>query len=1177
MFKALRTGFAVAAMVLACAAPRMALAQQDNTFGTWAMGAPAPGEMLAVHSTLLRTDKILVIGGSSYNCCFTWGKEEARFYDIATGTWSAAMASPAPYGSTFDAFCSGHAHDDTGAVIFQGGLRGYGDQNTHGIAQSARFDPAAGHFTQIPGSTDHWYPTMVAGADGLFNFPGRNTQFGTQTPAGEYVERLSYGGSSWTSTGVTVRTKATYPRVCSLPSGKLFVASPGDADRKNVLFDPANNGVLPAGADIVPESEPTQVHGADSWRGSGALLPLVPSGGAYPHARFAITNGVNAYVKDLSQASPTWSTLGTRPTQFGPTPPQRWFANATFLPTGQLLVTGGVRESEMDMDAVRQAEVYDPETNGWLMTSAATVPRNYHGVALLLPDGRVWTASGSKNHSGSQCGGGPTGADCSASINTEVRVEMFIPWYFGRPDRPVITSCPAEIAPDGSPFSFPVAAGGAAATGRVLLIRAGSVTHAYDSDQRVIQLDLVSTAGQSVTVKGPYTSAAALPGDYMLFALHQIATTGFKRWVPSIGCWTHVARAAHAQGAPIWRYAGTLNTWQKLDNNPHTVAIAAAGTHHDQALYQLHSTGWIWRFTGAPCAGDACPGWQRLDDNPATAAIASAGSSLYQLHNDGGIWRYTGTPCNGDACPGWQQLDNNTATSAIAATGDSLYQLHVDGSIWSSTGAGCSGTACGGWRKLDRNTATTAIVAGGDQLYQLHNDGGIWRYTGAPCVGDACGGWQQLDNNSLTSGLTAAGGQLYQVHVDGSIWNYTGAPCSGAGAAQACGGWRRLDNNPRTVALTASGSQLFQIHNDGQVWSYTGIPCNGDNCGGWAQIDANPHGTSIASGDPITMGSSAALYQLHSDPLYQLHSTGKIWRYTGTECTAASCPGWEMLDDNTATAQIAAAGRQLFQRHTDGSIWRATGAPCTGDACPGWQKLDSNAQTTAIAAGGSQLYQLHHDGSIWRSTGAGCTATACPGWQELDNNPLAVAIEASGNQLFQLHHDGSIWRHTGVPCTGSGAAMTCGGWQKLDNNPQAKQIKTAGNQLYQLHSDGSIWRFTGAACGASCPGWQRLDNNPAARSIQAGANQLYQLHNDGSIWRYTGKPCAGTSCPGWEKLDSNAATAEIAATGNRLYQRHTDGSLWRYSGTACSTTACPGWVKLDNNAASHAMAVGGDN
>jgi hypothetical protein len=55
--------------------------------------------------------------------------------------------------------------------------------------------------------------------------------------------------------------------------------------------------------------------------------------------------------------------------------------------------------------------------------------------------------------------------------------------------------------------------------GRVVLMRGGSVTHSFDTDQRLIQLDIVSSAVSKVTVRAPYSPAAAPPGDYMLFAL----------------------------------------------------------------------------------------------------------------------------------------------------------------------------------------------------------------------------------------------------------------------------------------------------------------------------------------------------------------------------------------------------------------------------------------------------------------------------------------------------------------------------------------------------------------------------------------------------------------------------------------------------------------------------------
>ena len=37
-------------------------------------------------------------------------------------------------------------------------------------------------------------------------------------------------------------------------------------------------------------------------------------------------------------------------------------------------------------------EMFDPVTGSWTSLPVATVPRVYHSVALLLPDGSVWTA-----------------------------------------------------------------------------------------------------------------------------------------------------------------------------------------------------------------------------------------------------------------------------------------------------------------------------------------------------------------------------------------------------------------------------------------------------------------------------------------------------------------------------------------------------------------------------------------------------------------------------------------------------------------------------------------------------------------------------------------------------------------------------------------------------------------
>src|SRR5713226_8001482 len=93
--KRLQLNLLIAAVMAFCCVPNVAHAQEDPTFGTWTLGNPAPDHMLATHSTLLRNNKILVVSGSSYNCCYTWGKEQTRFYDIASGIWSAPLGSPA--------------------------------------------------------------------------------------------------------------------------------------------------------------------------------------------------------------------------------------------------------------------------------------------------------------------------------------------------------------------------------------------------------------------------------------------------------------------------------------------------------------------------------------------------------------------------------------------------------------------------------------------------------------------------------------------------------------------------------------------------------------------------------------------------------------------------------------------------------------------------------------------------------------------------------------------------------------------------------------------------------------------------------------------------------------------------------------------------------------------------
>ena len=191
--------------------------------------------------------------------------------------------------------------------------------------------------------------------------------------------------------------------------------------------------------------------------------------------------------------------------------------------------------------------------------------------------------------------------------------------------------------------------------------------------------------------------------------------------------------------------------------------------------------------------------------------------------------------------------------------------------------------------------------------------------------------------------------------------------------------WQELDNNPASVGIVADGGDLYQLHNTGKIWKYVGPPMTG-----WQQLDNNP-----ATKQIVAAGGN----------LYQLHNTGKIWKYVGPPMT-----GWQQLDNNPASVAIVADGGNLFQLHNTGKIWKYVGPPMTG-----WQELDNNPAAKQIAAAGGNLYQLHNTGKIWKYVGPPLT-----GWKQLDNNPASIAIVAGAGNLYQLHNTGKIWKYTGV-------------------------------------------------------------------------------------------------------------------------------------------------------------------
>src|SRR5262245_23181327 len=182
---------------------------------------------------------------------------------------------------------------------------------------------------------------------------------------------------------------------------------------------------------------------------------------------------------------------------------------------GTVLLTGGSTNDEDANIAALQAELYNPATNTFFSMASESYARLYHSTAILLPDATVLVA-------GSQPG---LGANPTSSAY-DTHIEIYKPPYLftssgGMATRPTITSVPANISYGNA---FQIQTPDAARISQVVLVRPGSVTHAFNVEQRLIGLSFTAGSGVlNVTAPSDVVSTPtgitnpAPPGYYMVF------------------------------------------------------------------------------------------------------------------------------------------------------------------------------------------------------------------------------------------------------------------------------------------------------------------------------------------------------------------------------------------------------------------------------------------------------------------------------------------------------------------------------------------------------------------------------------------------------------------------------------------------------------------------------------
>jgi len=189
----------------------------------------------------------------------------------------------------------------------------------------------------------------------------------------------------------------------------------------------------------------------------------------------------------------------------------RMHLGAVLLPDRTVLVCNGSGMEEDTTTSMLPAEIYNPATNTWTVDAAPTVPRVYHSVALLLPDGRVVTAGGNPNRG-----------------QNELRLEIYSPWYIGQP-RPVVQT----VQNGGYGKSLTIQTPQASNIKWVSLIRPSANTHSCDTEQRLVDVPISGKTSTSLTASITSNRNLAPPGWYMLFITD---TSG----VPSVATWVQL-------------------------------------------------------------------------------------------------------------------------------------------------------------------------------------------------------------------------------------------------------------------------------------------------------------------------------------------------------------------------------------------------------------------------------------------------------------------------------------------------------------------------------------------------------------------------------------------------------------------------------------------------------------
>jgi hypothetical protein len=490
-----------------------------SSYGKWDSPIDIPNAYdRPIHAALIRTGGVLFIGLPTGNTTFLWNPS-------LSGPNAFSFPSNQP---TDSLFCSGHSFlSDGKLLVVGGGGDGTGARHNHGW----KFNPDSSQWARIPNDMHffRWYPTCVTLGDEpgrVLIVSGRNgadvAQMEMYFESSDLFEKV-WGPAGEGDTSANRSFPQLYPGLNLLPGGEIFYTPTGwssPAAMPSAYFSfsstssPVKGSWNNVGPIAVPPDLPTSAEEAiDRDKGMGVLLLQT----SYPFVQVMVVGGgsgtsTSTYqMINLSELDPEWGPPLPMPDGLA-----RINVNLVLLPDNRVFVCGGLEGPPTRANG-GACWIYDPSTFNWYEMDELSNPRQYHSVALLLPDGRVMAA----------------GNEWTADRT----IEIFSPPYLFNPDgtlaaRPSITSTSPDIVHHGTTFAIETP--DASNIGRVVLARPMAVTHQTDSEQRIIPLSFTRTGSSTLAARAPngwHPHALAPRGWYMLFILDNNGTPSVARFI----------------------------------------------------------------------------------------------------------------------------------------------------------------------------------------------------------------------------------------------------------------------------------------------------------------------------------------------------------------------------------------------------------------------------------------------------------------------------------------------------------------------------------------------------------------------------------------------------------------------------------------------------------------------